>query len=151
IKKNAHSKPFEFDQEVDISELTSWENDIRRISPVRVQGNCVLDGDQIIFSLDISGEMILPCARTLEDVSYPFQVKEVEVFSESPYYGKEEEENEIHQVQGEVIDLKPCIYENVLLAIPFRVYADEDVLQNALVKGEGWELTIESTEEDERE
>src|SRR5699024_1293912 len=89
--------------------------------------------------------------RTLEDVSYPFQVKEVEVFSESPYYGKEEEENEIHQVQGEVIDLKPCIYENVLLAIPLRVYADEDVLQNALVKGEGWELTIESTEEDERE
>lgn len=93
--------------------------------------------------------MILPCARTLADVAYPFNITEVEVFSESPYYGKEEEENEIHQVQGEVIDLTPCIYENILLAIPFRVYSDEEVLKTALMKGEGWELSLESDEEEQ--
>lgn len=152
IKKNAQNKPFTFDREMDASELArANSNDIRDISTVRVQGNCVLDGDQFIFTLHISGEMILPCARTLEDVNYPFDVKEVEVFSESPYYGEEEEEEEIHQVEGEVIDLAPLIYENIILATPYRVYSDEDVLKNALTKGDGWELSLENESEEQRE
>ncbi len=87
IKKNARNKPFNFDQEVDVSEIASWDNDIQRIDPIRVQGHCVLDGDEIIFTLNMSGEMILPCARTLADVTHPFKIKEIEVFSESSYYG----------------------------------------------------------------
>ena len=142
IKKDAHHKPLAFDENVDVSELASMNNDIREIKPVRVHGNCVQDDMQIIVSLTITGEMILPCARTLVDVTYPFEINDVAIFSETPYYGKEEEENEIYPVQSEVLDLMPCIQENILLGIPFRVFSkDEKVLEHALVKGDGWEFS----------
>lgn len=145
IKQKAYNEPFIFEEKVDVSELVSMNNDIRAIQPVQVQGECTLDGDQIIFSLTISGEMILPCARTLADVAHPFEIHEVEIFSSSPYYGREESENEIYPVEGEVLDLTPCILENILLAIPFRVFSDdEEVLKQALLQGDGWEYTQES-------
>lgn len=147
IKKNATETPFTFDKMLDVPEIKKMNDEIRDIKPVRVKGNCVVDGDEYIFSLNISGEMVLPCARTLVDVHYPFDINEVEVFSETPYYGEEEEEEEIYPVQGEVIDLTPCILENILLAVPFRVFSDDpEVLDNALVKGDGWELTLEEEE-----
>src|SRR5690625_7649347 len=89
----------------------------------------------------MSGEMIPSCARTLTDVPHPFDINEVEVFSTSPYYGKEEIENEIYPVEGEILDLTPCLLENILLAIPFRVFTeDEEVIKNVLYEGDGWEL-----------
>jgi uncharacterized protein len=148
IKKRAYNEPFIFNKEVDLSELEAMNNDIREIKPVQVQGQCTVDGNEIIFSLTINGEMILPCARTLVDVSYPFEVQEVEVFSTSPHYGQEESENEIFPVEGDVLDLKPCILENVLLAIPFRVFSDdEEALSQAVLKGDGWEFTFEPDED----
>src|SRR5699024_12738710 len=102
------------------------KNDIRKIDPVHVEGNYSIQNDEIIFSFTICGKMILPCARTLVDVPYPFEIQTDEVFSISPYYGKEEEENDIHHVEGERIDLKPFIMENVALNIPFRVFTDNE-------------------------
>lgn len=152
IKKRAYNGPFVFNKEVDLSELVSMDNDIREIKPVQVQGHCTVDGDQVIFSLTISGEMILPCARTLVDVSYPFEVQEVEIFSISPFLSQEEIEDEIHRVEGEVIDLKPCILENVLLAVPFRVFSDDEkALSQAVLQGEGWEYMLEADEDEFKE
>lgn len=152
LKPKAYNEPFVFDEEVDVSEVVSMNNDIRAIKPVRVQGDCTFDEDEIVFSLTISGEMILPCARTLVDVTHPFEIHEVEIFSSSPYYGQEEKENEIYPVEGEEINLTPCILENILLAIPFRVFSeDEEVLKQAQFEGDGWELRLESeTEEQEK-
>lgn len=152
IKSRAYNEPFIFNEEVDLSELESMDNDIREIKSVQVQGQCTVDGDQIIFTLTISGEMILPCARTLVDVLYPFEVQEVEIFSLSPYLSQEEIEDEIHLVEGEVIDLKPSILENVLLAIPFRVFSDDkEALSKAVLQGDGWEYMLEADEDDSEE
>lgn len=152
IKKNAFNEPFSFDREVDVSELASMSNDIRKIKPVRVEGMYTLDGEEIIFSLKISGEMILPCARTLVDVPYSFVVNEVEVFTTSPYIGEEDSEDEIHPIQGEVVDLGPCIRENILLAIPYRVFSnDEEAIKNAPFKGEGWEYTLEEDNDEDQQ
>jgi len=152
IKRDTVNGPLTFDKVVDLTELESMENDIRKIKPVRVQGECDIDGDEIIFTLNISGEMILPCARTLTDVPYPFDINEVEVFSTSAYYGKEEIENEIYPVEGEVLDLTPRLLENILLAIPFRVITeDEEVLKSAIYEGDGWELSFEEDEEEKEQ
>lgn len=152
IKMNTFGEPFEFDQEVNVSELEDMDNDIRKINPVRVQGSCTIDGDEYIFSYKITGEMILPCARTLVDVPYHFDLDETEVFSISPYFSEEDRDNEVHQVEGEILDLRPCILENILLAVPFRVFSeDEEVLKNALSEGDGWELTLEADDEEKQE
>lgn len=149
IKRNAHEKPYPFQGEVHVDELENMNNDIRKIDPLHVEGKYSIHEDEIIFSFTIKGKMILPCARTLVDVPYPFQIKADEVFSLSPYYGEKEMEDDIHQVEGEEIDLKPYVMENVVLHIPFRVFTDdEEAYKQAAFKGEGWEFI--SPEEKEK-
>lgn len=146
IRKSAYSEPFAFDEMVNVSDLEAMNNDIREINPVRVQGQCFLQGEQIIVSFKISGKMILPCARTLVDVDYPFEIKVDEVFTTSSYY---DEEEEIHPIDGEVLDLTPYIKENILLEVPFRVFAEDTSGQDAAPsKGAGWELVSEKPVEE---
>lgn len=148
LKRSTYNEPFTFDDHVDVSELETMNNDIRRIGSVHVFGQCVLQGEQLVFSFTIKGEMILPCARTLVDVPYPFEMKAEEVFTLSEYYGEEEAENEIHPIDGEVLDFKPYIKENILLEIPFRVFSnDEEAIKNAPVSGEGWDFISEESKE----
>ncbi|MFD1849160.1 YceD family protein [Oceanobacillus bengalensis] len=143
IRKNANNEPYKFDDLVDVSELEKMNNDIREIDSVRVSGDCTLRGNQIIFSFSIKGVMILPCARTLVDVPYPFVIKATEIFSTSSYFGEEDEQNEIHPVSGDVIDITPYILENILLEKPYRVFS-EDVKSDGIENGEGWEFLSES-------
>ncbi|WP_067728278.1 YceD family protein [Oceanobacillus damuensis] len=148
IRKTAANKPFEFDEMVDVSELETMNNDIREIKPVRVHGKADIQGEQFFFSFQIEGEMILPCARTLVDVPYPFTVKASEIFSTSSYYGSDEAENEIHPINGEVLDLTPYIKENIILEIPFRVFSKEtNPKEGAPSQGNGWEFISEVKEE----
>ncbi|RKQ37384.1 YceD family protein [Oceanobacillus halophilus] len=145
IRKHANNEPFTFDDNVDVSELESMNNDIREINPVRVHGHCTQRGEQFFFSFTIEGEMILPDARTLVDVPYPFKIKANEVFSISSYISAEEEEQEIHPIDGDVIDLTPYIKENILLEKPFRVISDKDA-EDAPFSGDGWEFLSEEQE-----
>jgi uncharacterized protein len=147
LKKNAFNRPFDFSREVDVSELESMNTDIRKITPVHIQGSCTMHGDQFFFKFTISGQMILPCARTLVDVPYPFTIKAEEIFTTSPYID-EENDDEIHPIHGEVLDLMPYIKENILLEVPFRVFSDEvDMERDALQAGNGWEVLSEKPNE----
>ncbi|GAA0444390.1 MAG: YceD family protein [Bacillota bacterium] len=148
LKKSAYNEPFTFDEKVNVSELETMNNDIRQIEPVRVHGQCFFQGDQIIFSLEISGEMILPCARTLVDVPYPFDIHADEVFTTAPYVTEDEAEEEIHPIDGEVLDLTPLIKENILLEVPYRVFSDETNDQmKSPTEGKGWEFISEEKKE----
>ncbi|MEN2766554.1 YceD family protein [Ornithinibacillus xuwenensis] len=147
LKKNAFNKPYQFSAEVDVTELETMNNDIRKIGPVQVQGVCTMQGDQYFFKFTITGQMTLPCARTLVDVIYPFEIKAEEIFSSSSYYD-EEDDTEIHPIDGEVLDLMPYIKENILLEVPFRVFSDDaDPEKDTLHKGNGWEVLSEKPEE----
>ncbi|MFD1415481.1 YceD family protein [Oceanobacillus jeddahense] len=148
IKKGSVNEPYFFDNQADVSELESMNNDIRKISPVHVTGQATMHGEEFYVNFHIKGEITLPCARTLVDVPYPFDIDASEVFSTSAYYGKEEEEQEIHPIQGEVLDLTPYIKENILLEIPFRVFAENvDSDEAAPSSGKDWEFVSETKEE----
>lgn len=149
IEKTIHIKPFTFDREVDVMELAEKNNDIRDIKPAHVQGNCIVEGTDFIFSLNISGMMILPCARTLQDVPHHYDLQVIEIFTTSEYLTAEEQEEEVHLIDGFVIDLKPCILENILLHKPYRVFS-KDQVDDMVYEGEGWELTL-GDEKEEKE
>ncbi|MFS0672333.1 YceD family protein [Ornithinibacillus sp. 179-J 7C1 HS] len=146
LKKDAFNKPFHFSGEVDVSELETMNNDIRKISSVEVEGTCNMQGEQYFFRFTISGKMILPCARTLVDVPYPFEIEAEEIFSSSPY-NNEDDDAEIHPIHGEVLDLMPYIKENILLEVPFRVFSDEVEKTDVLQKGNDWEVLSEKPKE----
>ncbi|MCD5322575.1 MULTISPECIES: YceD family protein [Pontibacillus] len=144
--KAADLEPVTFDDRVDISELEEMPNDIRSIPDVHVKGEATRNGDTVTFRFAVSGTMTLPCARTLADVNYPFSFDAVEVFSLSPYH--QEGEDEIHEIAGEVLDLTPYIKENVILEVPLQVFADDEVLDDALSEGQGWQLITEEKQEE---
>ncbi|TFJ94549.1 YceD family protein [Lentibacillus salicampi] len=147
IKRNASIGPYSFDDHVDVSELEAMNNDIRKIGSVRVKGTAMDEGDDVVFTFTVAGTMILPCARTLVDVSYPFEINAVEVFSESPYE-KDDADDDIHPIEGDVLDLTPLIKENILLNVPYRVFSDDkDAVSQAPFEGEGWELVSEDKNE----
>ncbi|WLV25670.1 YceD family protein [Aciduricibacillus chroicocephali] len=145
IKKQAFNEPFKFDEMVDVSELATLNNDLIRIDPVHVKGQCDFRHGQYIFDLVIEGEMILPCARTLVEVPYPFSISTREIFASSDMGS---EHDEIHPIDGEVLDLMPIIKENILLEIPFRVFSEDAEAEAAAPKsGNGWELVTEGNTE----
>ncbi|WP_440895188.1 YceD family protein [Amphibacillus sp. Q70] len=149
IQKILQSDVLPIEASVDLSELEALNNDIRDIGSVSVKCEASIRDDFIYCQLNISGVMILPCARSLVDVRYPFEINTVEVFSEDPHLN-EDQDIEIHPIEGEVLDLEPLIKENVLLEVPFRVYAKEDELErNTLSTGDGWTLISEDEKAEE--
>ena len=146
MQQKASYEPFVFDEEIDVSELASSNNnDIKEINPVRVKGMCTIDGKEFIFSFSIEGQMILPCARTLVDVPYDLKVHATEIFTTDDVITAEDEEDEVHVIEGEMIDLKPYILERIVLATPYRVFSDQEVLDT----GDGWSFRLEDEHEEE--
>ncbi|MBO8155349.1 MAG: DUF177 domain-containing protein [Bacillaceae bacterium] len=143
--------PYQFEGDVDISELEHQNNDIRKLPPVHVKGEATVRGDQISVDFTITGEMVLPCARTLADVHYPFSVEAFELFTTSPY--DRGDDNEVHKVDGEVLDLTPYIKENVLLEVPLQVFADDADQEGSQTPFEGkdWQLMDDEPESEVKE
>ena len=56
---------------------------VRRISDVSVEGRVFVNyEDEIELDLNLKGELIMPCAVSLEDVSVPFDTKATDVIDE---------------------------------------------------------------------
>ncbi|WP_458414001.1 YceD family protein [Schinkia sp. CFF1] len=136
------------DEMVDVSELEKT-SDIRRIPPVHVKGHGDFGSNKITFTLTIEGTMILPCSRTLKDATHSFTIETTETYLLSPEgYGQPDEEN-LHQVEGEVLDLMPMIKENILLEIPLQIYCDDPSLEGgAPQSGKGWQVVSENEQKD---
>jgi len=147
LRNEAYVGAVSYDELVDVSELETLNNDIRKIDAVRVKGICTMDKEELIFSFSIKGEMILPCARTLVDVAYPFDIKTTEIFTTALEISEQDEEEGIHQILDETLDLTPYIKENIVLAMPYRVFSDEKALES----GEGWSFQTEDDHKKKKE
>lgn len=134
---------YAFSDVIDISDVCDRDSEIRYISPVTVSGRLIPEGDKMSFWLDMTGEMILPSAKTLADVHYPFHTETLEVFTYDEALTSEEDE--IHVIEHDVIDLIPFIKEAVLVAKPIKVSGDDD---DMLSSGEGWEVIDEKHEQE---
>lgn len=134
------------DESVDASEVKTFDREIREITPVHVKGSGTVSRDLATFHLQISGMMILPCARTLNDVEFPFHIDAVEAFQLSERATFDDEE--VHELTSNTVDLLPFIRERILLEKPFRVFS-ENKDGPAPESGEGWELQAENAEENQ--
>lgn len=132
-------KKVPIEQEVDVTEyLKEHNHDVRDASPVRVSGDITVRQDSVLIELVLDGTIILPCARTFEDVIYPYHIESVET-----YVDKEEKvlDEMHHLMDGDKIDVLPVIEELLLLEIPMQVYSDN--VENALSEGNDWNIITE--------
>ncbi|MEB1809976.1 MAG: YceD family protein [Bacillaceae bacterium] len=142
------SKGITFDETLDLSDIKKLDPQIRDISPVRVIGEAIFSKNLISFPLEIKGEMTLPCSRSLIDVKFPFHLQVKEVFSLDDHaWISEDEEDDVHTVEGETIDLVPYIMEHILLEIPLQLISKE-ADEKGLQSGQDWDLI---TEENKKE
>ena len=112
--------------------------DIRRISPVKVEGYIFNNEEEYELYITIKGAMILPCARTLKDVEYPFSSEIDEIIGEN-----DDNSLEINQNR---LDIFPIVWQNILVDVPLRVLAPD--ASDEPVEGDGWRLITEDTNEE---
>ncbi|WP_096435521.1 YceD family protein [Alteribacter populi] len=134
-------KGLHVNESVDVSDLVKKDREIRHISPVHVTGDTLFSNDAITFRLHIEGKMTLPCARTLNDVEYPFSIEANEIFKLDEWATFEEEED-VHELEDNTVDLLPYVKERILLEKPMQVFSDEEE-GPAPVSGKDWELVPE--------
>lgn len=108
---------------------------------MRITGRADIDSEKVIVHFKMEGHLILPCSRTLVDVKYPISVETIETFllKDSDY----ETEEEVHQVQGDVIDMMPIIHELLVLEVPMQVFCDDSGEEGAPQSGKDWEVISE--------
>ncbi|WP_110112939.1 DUF177 domain-containing protein [Bacillus sp. CGMCC 1.16541] len=140
-------KGLKLDEKIDGEEFKDVDPQIRRMSTVHVSGRADINSSKVTFHLNVSGEMTLPCSRTLVDVFYPFNVTVTETFLLKATADYEENED-VQFVEGETIDLMPIIKELILLEIPLQVFASEDEQQEgAPQSGKDWEVVSEEDQQ----
>ncbi len=112
-------------------------HNIRSVPSVRVSGEIHYDvvSERVYANLSITGVMIVPCSITLDDVEVAFHSDAEEVFS----FGKCSEE-EVHEAKGEVIELLPVIFQQILMEIPLT--ARKPGIKE-YPQGEGWKVIRE--------
>ncbi|MFJ8234468.1 YceD family protein [Ureibacillus sp. NPDC094379] len=132
------------DAEVQLNEVKERNKDIRHISPVHVKGLCTFGASQMTCQFTMTATLTLPCSRTWEDVEYPIEVDAVELFSWIDPELRGDDDEDIHYIDGDVIDLKPVLEELVLLEVPMQVFKEDS--EGQVKGGKNWSY---STDEDE--
>jgi uncharacterized protein len=146
LKKYQH-KPLTIDETVELSELKKINHEIRDVSPVHVTGKVDVSSDKATFHLHVTGTLVLPCSRTLVDVEFPFDITTTEHFLLQPV--EFEGDEDLHEPQGEVIDLIPVIERNILVEIPMQIFAENpNKEQSAPQSGKDWQVITELEKEE---
>lgn len=112
--------------------------DIRRISPVKVNGFVSNNEENYELDINITGEMVLPCCRTLKDVNYPFDIHIDEIIDEN-------NDNSLEIIQNS-LEIFPIVWQNILVDVPLRVLAPD--AKDEPIEGDGWRLITEETNEE---
>ena len=121
------------DEDIFINEDYYKNTDIRKLKDIHVNGEIKIDYDDFInLNLQIDGIMVLPCAKTLKNVDYKFNI----VIEET--IGKFEE---IYKNNKNTLEITDILWENIVLEIPIRVVSSDIMPSNT--SGDGWELIEE--------
>lgn len=115
------------DEEVIIPEEYYKNAGVRSLSKVKVNGDVTVNYEENIeLHLNVSGEFIIPCAITLDDVIVPFNT----------FIEEEIDQNKLNDEF--FLDLLDVLWENIVLEIPVRVV--KEGVKSEDLHGEGWEL-----------
>lgn len=129
FKLNNFNEVF-IDEDISFTEEYYIDSDIRGVKNFHVKGNIMIDyEDFIVTDLLLTGDLILPCAITLDDVLYPIEVKmEENIGKFEDFYNKNKN----------TLDILPFIWENIVTEVPIRVVKED--IGDIKLSGDGWEV-----------
>ena len=137
---------FSFDEMLSFpDEMFHNLSQINGLKDVNVTGLGRLDmkNRQLYVDFTIKGQMILPCAVSLENVDYPFTIDSSTVFA----FYKPEEDEDVIEVKRDTVDLTPIVFQEIMMDVPMRIVKEGATLKT---KGNGWKvLNEEDIQQDE--
>jgi uncharacterized protein len=145
-------KPLPLEQSYELPQLIERNKQLLRINRVHFEGQGVMQSGILVVKGELTGSYTLACSRCLTGLEVEFAQDFEEHFNiQAKVSGLTEgEENDIHEVVGQEIDLLPHIEEEVLVSIPFvpLCESEEKCKENLPQEGKDWNVL---TEQDEKE
>lgn len=130
----------EFSEEIafDLSQFQNNHSSLRSLNDVHVDGTLHYDVDNELAVADymVSGEMVVACSITNDDVVVPFEGHNEETYSFGP-----SDDPEVKVVKKDVIDLSESVFQTILFEVPLRVVKEG---LTEYPKGDGWEVLSEA-------
>lgn len=114
--------------EVDMTELLTSRSDCISAEPVQVTYTASLLDDIVTVEGSCQTSVEFVCARCLCQFKQPLDIPFKETFSRNAAAVEEDEEQMMHFVTEEYIDLTPHIEENAVLGLPFIPLCKSDCL-----------------------
>lgn len=103
---------------------------------VKGQGRLDMKNRQLYVDFNVKGQMILPCAVSLEDVDYPFEFDSTAIFA----FYKPSVDEDVIEVKKSLVDLTPVVFSEIMMEVPMRVVKEGAILKNS---GNGWKVLSE--------
>ena len=136
--KNNTVQSLEINEKIEFPEEKLKGNEIQRLEDIKVTGKIArVESSTYHITLNITGNMVLLCARSLEEVDYPLNIFIDENISEEP------ESGEIQLIFQNSLDIFSIVWENIVLEVPLRVVKED---ASFISKGECWSLKDENEE-----
>lgn len=130
--KNGAINKLEIDESLEFSEELLKNTEIKRLENIKAKGELTrIENSTYHITLNITGNMVLLCARSLEEVDY-----KLNIFIDKNI-GEEETVEEKQVILQNSLDIFGIVWENIVLEVPLRV-----IKENAdfLESGDGWSL-----------
>ena len=135
--QNRLTNELEYSDTITLDKSLYENTDIRKLSPIDVSAYITRVTDSSYnMDLELKGTMILPCAITLKDVNYPFDIK-----TEIKLSNDDEIDEEYVKINQNSIDIISIIWQNIVLEIPLRVLSED--IDDSPISGDGWKLIKE--------
>ncbi|MDQ0339200.1 uncharacterized protein J2S00_001986 [Caldalkalibacillus uzonensis] len=137
----------------DMSALTERHKQLLSIGPVEFNGEGYLESGLFVIKGEVKGEYILTCSRCLRELEKSFSQAVEERFDLNPEqhrFNGDDEQEDIHPVHENVLDLTPYIEQQVLLSIPFIPACEDEATcqENMLQEGKGWSIAREEEQQE---
>ncbi len=121
------AKPVQWTESLDLTPLLKERSDLIEFGPVHADLQAGYNAGAVEVDGTLKASITQPCSRCLTPVKHELNIPLHEVFIQRLTEGSDEdEEDNVHHITEDSIDLMPYVEENVLLAIPFVPLCDED-------------------------
>lgn len=137
--KNNTETTLEINEEIEFDSEKLKNTEIQRLENIKAKGTITrIDNEIYHITLNITGNMILLCARSLEEVNYPLNIFIDKNIKEEA----NDEENQL--ILQNSLDIFEIVWENIVLEVPLRVIKEDAVF---ISEGDGWGLKDENEKE----
>ncbi len=125
-----------------IIDMTKYQHSsIKALNNLHVLGYVKYNSsDNLEFNLNLTGNMILEDAVTLEDIDYPLNIK-----IEEEYEINDEFMQLYMKNNKNILDIIPILWENIVLEVPIRLTTSD----NVKLSGDGWSLNADDNDFDD--